>query len=194
VKITKEILKDLEELGRIGDVVAVNIETQEEVCFIPQGLLTPEDLPSFMMRNSDEGFSCHNGIGFDLKVLKKLYNYEYKGLYRDTLLMSRILWPDIEGGNSVDAWGKRFGIEKPRHEDWTQFSEEMLHRCVEDTKIQARLYEHIQDHIADIGKKDSRIDLDKVFRLEHKVWEIIERQAAYGWQFDLPSAIRENNC
>lgn len=146
-------------------------------------------LPGWLNRYCLE-LSCHNGIGFDLKVLKKLYNYEYKGKYFDTLLASRILWPDIEGGHSVDVWGKRFGIEKPKHEDWSVFSEEMLHRCVEDTKIQARLYEHIQDHIVEVNKKDSRVDFDKVFRLEHKVWEIMEQQHDYGWKIDLEHAFQ----
>lgn len=106
--------------------------------------------------------SCHNGIGFDLKVLKKILNYQYKGQYVDTLLLSRILWPDLEPPkgsrfpHSVEAWGIRFGIAKPEHEDWSTFSPEMLHRCKEDVKIQAELYKHIQATIKQMSIKDGR--------------------------------------
>ena len=34
-----------------------------------------------------------------------------------------------------------FGVPKPKHEDWSKFSPEMLHRCREDVKINVLVYE-----------------------------------------------------
>lgn len=143
--------------------------------------------------------SCHNGIGFDLKVLKKVLNYDYKGKYIDTLLLSRILWPDLEPASyrdestgktitsksthGVEGWGIRLGISKPVHEDWKVFSPEMLHRCKEDVKIQAKLFQHIQQKMDEYN-----INWVNVINCEQKVWRIMEEAADYGWDFDLQKA------
>ena len=38
----------------------------------------------------------HNVISYDFAVLRKLYNYEYKGKKVDTLIMSRLLYPQLQ--------------------------------------------------------------------------------------------------
>ena len=88
---------------------------------------------------------AHNGIGYDFPLLRKLYNWEYKGKIVDTLIMSRLLNPKRmvpfncpnkkAGPNSIESWGWRVGRGKPEHNDWENYSEEMLHRCAEDTEI-----------------------------------------------------------
>lgn len=189
----------LDTLDRIHCGVFYNTDTEEFTVFTPDNI---GELIEFL--DSCKELSCHNGQNFDLKVLKKLYNYEYKGVYRDTLLLSRMLWPDIEaakyldangkqktvkGPHSVEAWGVRFGIAKPEHEDWSQYSPEMLHRCKEDVKIQAKLWEKTQEYMTEMKEKDPRVDFDQAIRMEHKVWEIIERQSDYGWEFDIKKAL-----
>ena len=78
---------------------------------------------------------CHNLIGYDLPLLKKIYGYEHKGKVLDTLVLSRLLQPERVGRHSIEAWGERFGIPKPVHEDWSKFSSEMMHRCKQDVLI-----------------------------------------------------------
>jgi DNA polymerase-1 len=181
------------EVDRIHCIIAYNLDTGEFKQF------TPNTINEFRLFIKDcKIVSCHNGIGFDLKVWKKLLNIDLDEVgvkYFDTLLASRILWPDLEtpkgskGPHSVDAWGIRFNIAKPKHEDWSQFSEEMLHRCKEDVKIQARLFKYISSEIKK-RSNDPRINFKDVFILEHKVWKIIEEQADYGWAFDLEKAFK----
>ncbi len=144
--------------------------------------------------------SCHNGVGYDLRVIKRLLGYTYNGIYIDTLLLSRILFPDIESTetdhgsrsrHSVEAWGLRFGHPKVKHEDWSKFSLEMLHRCEEDAKIQGQIYEHCVETIKSFAVRDSRfanMDWMKAIRMEQKVWDLIDDQAEYGWTFDLEKA------
>lgn len=124
----------------------------------------------------------HNGYGYDFPVLEKLYGYKYKGKRVDTLLMSRLLYPDRvsprgvrAGPHSVESWGATFGRAKPSHEDWSRFSEEMMHRCTEDTHIQLELYRKC---LRDMDKTGFPI---KSMKLTFKLFEILDLQEKNGW-------------
>lgn len=79
---------------------------------------------------------CHNMIEFDLPILHKLTQYRFDGCkILDTVVLARLLNPEREGGNALEAWGERFGVPKPKHEDWSKFTPEMMHRCHEDVRI-----------------------------------------------------------
>jgi len=90
----------------------------------------------------------HNILKFDLPVLKKLYDFEYDGELIDTLVVSRLLYPDRpkpkgyigKANHSISAWGYRVGRGKPDHNEWDRFSPEMLHRCREDVLITELVY------------------------------------------------------
>lgn len=125
----------------------------------------------------------HNIISFDIPVFKKIFGYEYKGAVWDTLVVSRLIYPDRPGGHSLEAWGKRFGREKPEHEDWSKFSDEMLHRCSEDVEINYLLLKHQKSGIA-----KSSVDWSKSIKLEHKVAKIITEQEIHGVLFDIDKA------
>jgi len=83
----------------------------------------------------------HNIINYDIPLLKKLGYVEEGFSFKtfDTFMYSSLLNPD-RGGHGLDAWGKRLKRYKPAHEDWSQFSEEMLHRCTEDVEINYLVY------------------------------------------------------
>lgn len=149
------------------------------------------DMPYFLDKCPQ--LSGHNCVCFDLPLIEKVLQKRYTEVVFDTLLAARILFPDLVGKNphSVDSWGKRFGMHKPVHEDWTTYSPEMLHRCKEDVKIQTKLYLYIQDHLSKLSILDSRITNDKfndMLQFEQEVCRIIEQQAKNGWAFDLPLA------
>lgn len=182
------VVLDIETNGLLPDcdtihcACAYDTQTKEFVQFDPK---TIHNLPMYL--DTVKVLSCHNGISFDLKVIKKVLNYDYKGQYVDTLLLSRILWPDREGGHSVAAWGEEFGVAKPSHEDWSVFSPEMAHRNKEDVKIQTQLYDHIQNTIKLFAVRDSRTEnrWEKIIAMEQKTWSLMEDSADRGWQFDL---------
>ena len=159
-----------------------------------------KELPAYL--DTVPKLSCQNGIGFDLKVLKKIYNYKYKGKYLDTVLLSRILWPDLENisyrdeqgkvkntrhPHSVEAWGLRFGISKPVIENYMVMTANTVHRCREDVRIQSEMYTHISDTIKQYSVRDSRTanTWKKIIDMEQKVWQIMEDVADRGWSFDL---------
>lgn len=135
----------------------------------------------------------HNGIGYDWPLLKKLFNYEYRGKKVDTLIMSRLLNPKRilppncpnrrAGPHSIEAWGWRVGRGKPEHNDWAQFSEEMLHRCTEDVEILALVYDEL---MREAGKGAWR----NAFLLSFELFENLQKQEEYGWLVDKQHMLR----
>lgn len=131
----------------------------------------------------------HNGVGYDWPLLKKLYGYEYKGKKIDTLVISRLLNPKRQlpfncpnkktGPHSVEAWGYRVGRGKPEHNDWSQFSEDMLHRCTEDVEIQFLIYD-------ELVKEAKGGDWSVAVPMSIKLFELLQRQEEYGWKVDVP--------
>jgi len=89
---------------------------------------------------------CHNEIDYDLRLIKKLYpTFKPNSLFLDTYLLSQLLQPDRAGGHSLQSYGERFGRAKPEHEDWSRFTQEMLHRCAEDVEINHLTYTYLMD-------------------------------------------------
>lgn len=129
----------------------------------------------------------HNGTGYDFPLLKKLHGYVFKGKKVDTLLMSRLLDPKrvlppncpnrAAGPHSIEAWGWRVGRGKPEHNDWENFSPEMLHRCAEDVEILALVYEQLME---EAGKGKWR----DAFLLTFELFENLQKQEEYGWLVD----------
>lgn len=130
---------------------------------------------------------AHNGIGYDFPLLYKLYGWKFKGKIVDTLLMSRLLNPKRLvpyncpnkgiGPHSIEAWGWRVGRGKPEHNDWENFSEDMLHRCTEDTEILELVYDELIKEAAG-GKWRN------AFLLTFELFTHLQKQEEYGWLVD----------
>lgn len=127
----------------------------------------------------------HNIIDYDIPAIKKVLGYRYKGKLVDTLLMSRMLSPNRllpvhatnkrAGPHSLYAWGVRLGIDKPDHEDWLQYSPEMLHRCKEDVRINVKVYHALMKEAAKAGSWRN------AFLLTFKLFENLHEQEQFGW-------------
>lgn len=146
----------------------------------------PHEIQDMLRYLDDIDVLCiHNGIGYDLPLLRKLYGYEFKGKVVDTLIMSRLLDPKrlvppncpSRAPHSIEAWGYRVGRGKPEHEDWEVFSEAMLHRCSEDVEILALVYGVLM-------KEAQSGDWREAFKLTHKLFENLQKQEEYGWLVD----------
>lgn len=93
----------------------------------------------------------HNILGYDIPLVERLYNDKRlsKMPTFDTYIASMLFSPDRSrprgmkgraGPHGLAAWGYRIGRGKPEHEDWSQFSDDMLHRCSEDVEINDVVY------------------------------------------------------
>lgn len=108
--------------------------------------------------SSSDCLVAHNGIGFDLPALKKLYGFGHPRII-DTVVLARLCHPDLKnedyrrpnfrrnliGSHSLEAWGERIGVHKDSHgktEDWSKYSEEMEEYCVQDVVVNENLFNH----------------------------------------------------
>lgn len=122
----------------------------------------------------------HNIIGYDLPVLKRLFNYEFKGQIFDTLLVSRLIQPDLEGGHSLKAWGQRLGNYKGDFNNFSEYSQEMLDYCRQDVKVTGLLTKKL---FADI--QESGPGIKQALKLEHEFARIIALQVTCGFTLDV---------
>lgn len=130
-----------------------------------------------------ERYSCivgHNLIGFDCGVLQK-FNVKYTSQLIDTLILSRLLNYNQEGGHSLEAWGKRFGFPKDTFSDFSQWSPELEARCVVDTLLTKRLYNTFSKYLKNPRWK-------KPIELEHKVATLCNTLSTNGFTFNIQLA------
>lgn len=148
----------------------------------------PNDMQEmFKFLDTVDVLIMHNGIGYDFPLMEKLHGYKFKGKKVDTLIMSRLLKPKRmlpfncpnkkAGPHSIEAWGYRVGRGKPEHNDWENFSPEMLHRCSEDVEILELVYNALMKE-AEGGKWRN------AFLLSFELFENLQKQEQYGWLVD----------
>lgn len=83
---------------------------------------------------------AHNQAKHDIPLIQKLYPGWEPPLIVDSLVLSALLFPERMGGHGIDAWARRLGGEqKVQHEEWDEFSFEMLKRCESDTRLNKRV-------------------------------------------------------
>ena len=119
----------------------------------------------------------HNIIGFDAPVLRKHWNLTIdSSQLQDTLVMSRLLNPVVEGGHSLRAWGLKLGNHKDEFSDFDGgLSDEMVSYCIQDVEVTARLYETLTDSLLDWGES---VDL------EHKTAVALKQQEENGFKLN----------
>jgi DNA polymerase I-like protein with 3'-5' exonuclease and polymerase domains len=127
----------------------------------------------------------HNGICFDAPVLRKNWNITMKqSQMYDTLVLSRLLSPSLEGGHSLAAWGGRLGFPKGDFNDWDAgYSAEMEAYCIQDTLVTEKLYLHLTTELTR-NKFDERS-----IKLEHNVQAVIAKQEESGFKLNERNAI-----
>lgn len=150
----------------------------------------PHQIPELLNKIDEyDVIKTHHGTGYDWPLLKKLYGFTYRGKKVDTLLLSRLLNPKRIvpfncpnkgiAPHSVEAWGYRVGRGKPSHDDWTQFSEDMLHRCSEDVEIQELTYDALMEEAKGGNWRNA-------FLLTFELFTNLQLQEEYGWLVDRP--------
>jgi len=127
----------------------------------------------------------HNGICFDAPVLRKNWNITMKQSQMfDTLVLSRLLSPSLEGGHSLAAWGGRLGFPKGDFNDWDAgYSAEMEAYCIQDTLVTEKLYLHLTNELTRNKFEERSI------KLEHNVQAVIAKQEESGFKLNERNAI-----
>jgi len=135
------------------------------------------DFKDYMANLPEATWVFHNGIGFDIPVLNRLWGVAFdKGSVVDTLVMSRLSDPSRSGGHSLRNWGNILGFAKGDHNDWSQLTPEMIDYCMRDTEVTEAVYKKLQVELQ--GFSQNCIDL------EHDVQWVIQGQERNGWLLD----------
>ena len=153
-----------------------------------------------LLEEADE-ISGHNIVKFDIPAIQKLYpNFKPKGKIFDTLLMSKLVYPDVgeiddrkirkglfpkklRGRYSLRAWGYRLKEYKgdycEQEDCWAEWSADMQRYCEQDVMVTQKLYNLLKSK--DIS--------EEAVKLEHQFAQILFRQEQRGVYFDKQKAI-----
>lgn len=119
----------------------------------------------------------HNIIAYDIPAIERLLGVSFNNIkITDTLVLSRLYNPSLEGGHSLGKWGERLNFPKGDYNDWTALTPEMVGYCQQDCRVTERLYQVLIEKLAQFG--DESIDL------EHSVQNAINAQINNGWLLD----------
>ena len=175
----------LSDLKQVHCLSVYNPQQKRMVTFDGKGI--PEGL-----RCMDQaGYLCgHNVVGFDLPVLKKLYNYSPKPRILDTALTSRVMHSDLRGldmqrkdfpkelwgSHSLNAWGHRLGgINKIAYEgNFERYDEDMKKYCERDVLVTYALAQYLKALEPDV----------RMLSIEHGFAHVIRKQELRGFCFD----------
>jgi DNA polymerase I-like protein with 3'-5' exonuclease and polymerase domains len=195
---------DIEANGLLGSatkahcIVIENLDCDEVNAYGP----TEIDAALEHLQRADYLVS-HNGIGYDLPLLQKLYGWTPPPARKivDTLTAGRLILPDIaalddraaammrqklskkvRGSYSLAAWGVRLGIPKVGTdiEVWEEWTPEIQERCVGDARLTKALHHFLKPD----GYDRRAVDL------EHRATFVCERIKADGVPFDAGAAKR----
>lgn len=117
-------------------------------------------------------------------MLRKLWNIGIqKSKAVDTLILSRLLNPQLEGGHSLRAWGLRLKNTKIDFEDYDGgLTDEMVEYCRQDVALTSDLYVHL---MSELNKWKSP---EQSILLEHEIAIICRQQERDGFKLDVPEA------
>ena len=153
-------------------VVTKDLTTSEVICHTHPNTLKP------LIEDYDTVIG-HNLISFDGYHLRRLWNITIPlKKASDTLVLSRLWNPSIEGGHSLEAWGKRLGNHKIEFQDFTALTQEMIDYCIQDVNLTGELHRKLCGELKDFSPQS--IDI------EHKVQYIVAQQERHGFKLDIP--------
>ena len=136
-----------------------------------------KDFKAYVSRKAPAKFVFHNGIGFDVPVVERLWNFTFdRSMVTDTLILSRLADPSRSGGHSLRNWGNILGFAKGDHEDWSQLTPQMIDYCLRDVELTEAVYNRLRVELDGFSTESQD--------LEHQVQWIIQGQVDNGWLLD----------
>lgn len=149
-----------------------------------------------LIENSDKVIG-HNLIGFDAGVLKRCWGVKIPAKKAiDTLILSRLYNPNLEGGHSLAAWGERTGQKKTDYAEAYVDKTGLLASNRWDNPDLELLYEYCKDDVAALVATYEMVTKmlekeqfsEQSIKLEHDVAIIIQRQKEHGFKLDIKKA------
>jgi len=144
---------------------------------VSEVICNEKDFKAYVSDRPNASWVFHNGIGFDVPVLDRLWNVSFdRSRIVDTLVLSRLTDPSRSGGHSLRNWGNTLGFAKGDHNDWSQLTPEMIDYCLRDVELTEAVYNKLKVELD--GFKQESVDL------EHQVQWLMQQQEDNGWLLD----------
>jgi len=132
---------------------------------------------------NQQGLIGHNIIRYDIPLLEKILGIKIEARLFDTLPMSWVLNYN-RPKHGLESFGEDFGIPKPKIDDWNNLTQDdYRHRCVEDVKINWKLWQDVLKRFMFIYK--SKTELDKFFRYLQFKMDCAAEAERVGWRLDV---------
>ena len=194
----RTLILDLESDGLLDSVTKVHLLVCKDADTGEYHIAKNGEVKYLLEKIQGDHIVGHNLLGFDLEVLRKLYNW-YIPIEQvtDTLILSRLMFPDmrerdfskkkidakLHGSHSLKAWGERFDFEKGNYGEqkgaWESYSPEMEEYCIRDVDLTEKLWKSINVK----GQ-------ERAVELEHKIASICYDQERFGFPFDTAKAVK----
>lgn len=145
------------------------------------------EMATWLDDHSEALFIGHNILKFDGPVLNRLAGARVQldaSNCIDTLVLSTLYSPSIDGGHSLEAWGERLKEPKTEFSDWSGLSQEMIDYCHQDVLVTAKLFVRLIGTLNKIGFSEESI------WIQHNITTVIEQQRKNGFKFDEQAAIQ----
>lgn len=184
-------------ITKIHSLVLKNVETLEVTSCADQEGFIPTATGLRMLEDA-EMIIGHNICCYDIPALKKVRNLQRKGERRDTLLMARIMWPEIiamdksgryfippslVGHYSLEAFGYRLKCNKGEYKDgWKTWTPKMQKYCEQDVEVTYKLW----------LKLNKEPIAEKCLQIEHDFQDYIHIQETNGVPFNVDKALELN--
>ena len=144
---------------------------------VTEVICNEEDFKAYVEGKGEASYVFHNGIGFDVPVVARLWNVVLgRSMVIDTLVLSRLADPSKSGGHSLRNWGNVLGFPKGDHSDWSQLSEEMITYCMQDVEVTQAVHEKLLKELEGFSQESQD--------LEHQVAWCTMDQERNGWLVD----------
>jgi DNA polymerase I len=177
-----QIVFDIEANGlkpdRVWVIIAYHMGLEEYFEFSG---FTLYDFNQWLLDQGECEVIGHNIIDYDIPVLEKILGTDFsKCKVTDTLVMSRLANPQRDGGHSLENWGNILNQPKGEHNDWDNFSQDMVDYCRQDVRVNKLVYQKLITELTGFGSES--------IELEHRVQDIICGQIKAGWTLDQEKA------
>jgi DNA polymerase I-like protein with 3'-5' exonuclease and polymerase domains len=148
---TDDYLNDWTYVGETPTCTAVGLQklkAELDPLSVPTAFLDNSVYTALEAMSKADVLIGHNIISYDLPFLERFYGWTPKEGCRiiDTFVLSRLMYPENKP-HKLEAWGDRFGIQKPHVDNFSKAGEALItQRVIADVKITKRLYDHLLDH------------------------------------------------
>jgi len=160
---------------------AVKFDTKEEV-----RLREPTKIKEWITDRLREGsrFVGHNIIGYDAPTLNRLLGTKI-GISDviDTLVLSMVYSPSLDGGHGLGDWGYRLKHPKGNHSDFSKWSQEQEDYCLNDAILCMKTYMALLHRCLKVEMTDEGLEI------EHRSWSLIQQQKKNGFAFNYQEAM-----